>query len=89
MQGDLDSLSGAEDALLAEAGKLGARRAQLDLVGEQTERNITLVNEVVSSLRDADMAEIAIDLQSENMVYQALLTSVARITGASLMDYLG
>ncbi len=88
LQTDLADLAQANKALLSETGQLGSRSTHLDLTGDQTQRAIIRTKETVSRIRDADVAEIAVELQKEEMMFQALLATGARIMSLSLIDYL-
>jgi len=88
LQQELGNLTDAEKALLAMVGELGSRSTHLDLTGDQTQGALTRARETLSRLRDADVAEIAVELQKEEMVFQALLATAGRIMSLSLVDYL-
>lgn len=88
LQNDLQNLADSEHTLLSETGKLGARISNLDMMKDQVQTAITRAKEMVSELRDADMAQLAIDLSREEMVYQALLSASTRILNVSLLDYI-
>jgi len=88
LQDDLADLTDAEQSLLHTTGELGSRVTHLELIGEQTDRAITRATETLSDLRDADAAELAFELQREEIILQALLNAAGRIMGMNLMDYL-
>ena len=87
LRDDFDALSDARGTFLGEAGKLGARISELELVGKQTDLAITRAREVMSQVRDADLAQVAVDLSTQQMVYEALLAAGAKVMRLSLMDY--
>jgi flagellar hook-associated protein 3 FlgL len=88
LSADLDRINRARAGYLEETGRAAARSAMLDLLDQQTQSGITRVNEMLSRVRDVDMAQIAVNLQQEQTNYQALLASTARIMGTNLMSYL-
>ncbi len=88
LQQDLGALSSTEKALLTKVGELGSRATHLQLTDEQTRSAITRANETLSRIRDADVAEIAVELQKEQMIFQALLATAGKIMSLSLLDYL-
>jgi len=88
LQDDLADLTDAEQSLLHTTGEVGSRVTHLVLIGEQTDRAITRATETLSDLRDADAAELAFELQREEIILQALLSAAGRIMGMNLMDYL-
>jgi len=89
LQTDFENLAAAEHSFFAVAGHVGSRAAELDMVIQQSENAMTRAKEAVSRVRDADMAEISLGLQREQVIYQALLAAGAQIMNISLMDYLG
>lgn len=70
-----------EASLGAETERVTLTQSRLD------EMNVTLTKRR-SENDDTDMAQAAMDLQSENNVYQASLAASARLFGASLLDFL-
>lgn len=88
IQAGFATLSRAEADFRALVGQVGARSAELDMVTQQTEGSLTRAKEALSNVQDVDMAELALALQTEQVVYEALLAVSARIMNISLMDYL-
>jgi len=84
---DFESLSSGQTSFLTVTGQVGTRAGELDSMIQQTDNSITRAREAISRVRDADVARIALDLSREQIVFQALLTSGAKIMSANLMDY--
>ena len=83
--GDLDSRL---NAMLGEVGSVGTRHKQV-LQAQDTiaARQITLTNQV-SSVEDADLAQTIVDLQIQEVSYQAALGATSRVLQPSLLDFL-
>lgn len=88
LRDDLGRVNQASQRALREGGKAGARAATLDLMIAQTENSISRAQEILSELRDPDVAAIAVEMQKEQTLYQSLLTAAGQIQRMSLMDYL-
>lgn len=88
IQADLGAVNAAYEGLLAETGKFGSRTAELDAIKQQTDSAVTRAQEVLSEANDVDMAQLAVDLQREEAIYQALLAAGSKVMKTSLMDYL-
>lgn len=89
LRNDMQALDDSRTHLLNQAGELGARLAQLDLTIEQTDAAIVDAKDHLSRVRDVDMAEIAVQMQKEEMVMEALLAMSGKVMRSTLMDYLG
>lgn len=85
---DQQRVSDAFDSILSLAGTAGSKAAMLDLMLNQTENGIARSKEMLSEARDADIAELTVDMQKEQMVYESLLSAAAQINRISLLDYL-
>lgn len=83
--GDIDSRL---NAMLGEVGSVGTRHKQV-LQAQDTisAREITLRNQI-STVEDADLAETIVDLQIQEVSYQAALGATSRVLQPSLLDFL-
>jgi flagellar hook-associated protein 3 FlgL len=88
LQSDLDRVDRASRDILNKAGAAGSRAATLDIMLNQTDNALTRAKEMLSNVRDADIAEIAVEMQKEQMIYESLLSASAQINRTSLLDYL-
>ncbi|MDD3269964.1 MAG: flagellar hook-associated protein FlgL [Syntrophomonadaceae bacterium] len=68
---------------------VGARVNRLELQQNRLESTQITYTELLSKTEDADMAEVLMQLQLQQNVYQASLAVGAMIIQPSLMDYLG
>ena len=85
---DQANLKAAHQTLLNQVGKIGWRRNQVDLTREQITASVIRTQDMLAEHQQPDMARIALALERENAVYQAMLGASARIIGQNLMDYI-
>ncbi|MGE5472841.1 MAG: flagellar hook-associated protein FlgL [Ignavibacteriales bacterium] len=76
------------DNLLMIEADIGARTNRLDLTKNRLEANETNFTELLSENEDADMAQVIMQLKSEENVYNASLAGGARVIQSSLVDFL-
>jgi len=88
MTNDLGAISDATDSLGVMTSVLAARASEIDILADQNDAAIVRAQEQLSNKRDADMAQLAIDLNRQQMVYQALISAGGRIVDKNLMDYI-
>ena len=75
--------------LLLYRSTIGARVNRLELQESRLESTQTTYTELLSKTEDANIAEVIMQLQLQENVYQASLAAGARIIMPSLMDFLG
>lgn len=86
-----DSLAALHDQLdhvLRYRVQVGARTSHFEAVRDQLQDQELRLNQVLSSLEDADIARVAVDLSRQQLAYQAALAAGARILEVTLLDYL-
>jgi len=88
LQADSAAFAGAKNTFMAEISKVGSRSAELMLLHEQAATSISRAQAAISGLQDADLAELAVKMNTESLLYEALLASSSRIMNMSLMNYL-
>jgi flagellar hook-associated protein 3 FlgL len=88
LQADLGRVDQAADSILSVAGTVASRAGTLELMLNQTDSAITRASEMLSDVGDADIAELAVEMQKEQMIYESLLSAAAQINRTSLLDYL-
>lgn len=69
-------------------GLVGSRAATLESEQKLLESDATALEEYLSNVRDANLAEVMMRLQAEQTAYQAALASTARVLQSSLADHL-
>jgi len=88
LQADFNDLKAARGDFAVEVGKVGSRSLELQSVSQHTESAITQAETAVSRVRDADIAEIALNISTQTMIYEALLQVGANMINISLMNYI-
>ncbi len=83
----LAELNIAQEKVLNQAADVGARENRIT-VNKKILSGLTLnQKEQMSNIEDADIAEVMTELNRQEVVYQAVLTSSSRIMKMSLLDY--
>jgi flagellar hook-associated protein 3 FlgL len=83
-----DAVDASRNQMAAAQGLLGARQAHVDdLVTRNSSQELDLTS-MISDVEDIDLAKITIDLQTQQMAYQAALSATSRVLGTSLVDFL-
>jgi len=76
------------NAMLGEVGSVGTRHKQvLQAQDAISAHEITLTNQI-SSVEDADLAQTIVDLQIQEVSYQAALGATSRVLQPSLLEFL-
>ena len=83
-----DALSTARSGFFTLTGGLAARCAEVDALIDQNASMTSRANGTLSNVRDVDVAELTVNLQREQLVYEALLASSAKIMSISLLDFI-
>lgn len=84
----IDTMDKRMEAVLTQHTTVGARQNQLERATDTNLGTQTTLEVRRATIEDADIAEIAIDLQLKQVAYQATLGIGAQILQPSLMDYL-
>jgi flagellar hook-associated protein 3 FlgL len=89
---DASSLLGDIDKnmenILAKLSELGAKNNRLELSMNRLDDNILNLKGLISKVQDVDMSEVIMNLKMEEMVYQASLSTGARIIQPTLVDFI-
>ena len=83
--GDIDSRI---DKVLETWSEVGAKSSRVDLIKKRLENDNINLQTLLSSTEDANMAEVMINMKTEENIYQASLSTGARIIQPSLVDFL-
>ena len=76
------------DAILTQHTTVGARQNQLERAADTNLGTRTTLETRRAAIEDADIAELAIDLQLKQVAYQATLSIGASLLQPSLLDYI-
>lgn len=82
---DIDSALDQASGTLA---KIGAMHNGFDLAQAKLDTENTNLKALISSLEDADLAEVLVNFQAEQTAYEAALVASAAILNTSLLDFL-
>ena len=78
----------AHDAVLDGVRELGFRSSSMDVLGNRVEGLRIARTESLSLVQDTDMAEAILDLQKQDLSYQAALQVSARVVQTTLQGFL-
>jgi flagellar hook-associated protein 3 FlgL len=84
----LDDIESALDQVSSGLGKLGATSKSLDLANARLESETVNLKALVSSIEDANLAEVMVKLQAEQFAYEAALGAASSILNTSLVNFL-
>ena len=89
IQAQLDGLVNSIDHINTKTAEVGSRINQLETM-ENIYANLKLnVQELLSETEDIDIVQAAMDLTSQQTIYEASLMSAAKIMEMSLVNFLG
>ncbi|MBN2794391.1 MAG: flagellar hook-associated protein FlgL [Clostridia bacterium] len=95
MSGDNKAIGGMLDTIDDHIGKMlslradiGARNNRLDMISKKIASNNISFTKLLSDAEDADMSEVIMLLKNAENVYQASLSTGARVIQPSLVDFL-
>jgi flagellar hook-associated protein 3 FlgL len=84
----LEDLGDSHETVETGAADVGARQNKITY----TQTSLSLVKELAanaaSSIEDADAAQLVIELEQANYVYQAVLSTSSSVMSMSLLDYI-
>ena len=67
---------------------VGARESRLNLIQNRLSSQQTNFEELVSENEAADITQLAIDLSSVQLTYQAALSSISYVMKTTLLDFI-
>jgi len=88
VQGSLDNLTHAIDHIIKERAKSGAQLQNIQYTIDRTEALSTNMKMTQNDIISTDFAETSAYFQALSVNYQAMLQTVARVQGLSLVNYL-
>lgn len=84
----LEELDRGQDNLLVGLGVLGSRSQRLTVSGERAASVELQIQSQISSVRDADFAEVALDLARSSLTLQVAQASGARLIQTTILNFL-
>jgi flagellar hook-associated protein 3 FlgL len=88
LSADLGTLDTAMNTLSAQQGQAGAMYQRIQTMQTNASGDSLQLTSQLSSVQDVDIADMAIQVSSANLAYQASLQTTANIRQTSLLDYL-
>lgn len=84
----LNEIDGHMSSMLAELGAVGSRHNQVMTAQQAIQKQLQDLDGSISAIEDIDIARTIVELQSQEVAYQAALGATARVLQPSLMDFL-
>lgn len=85
----LAQLDARMDTMLGEIADVGTRYGQMQTAQMATQKTLQDLTGQISAIEDIDLAEVMVEIQSQEVAYQAALGATARVLQPSLLDFLG
>ena len=79
LSNDLNTLNTAQTAFLAQAAEVGSYQSQFTSLGQQLQTTLTQAQTIVASYQDADAAQVSVQLQTAQTVYQAVISAASQL----------
>ncbi len=86
--GHLDALSTAHDRIAAALGEIGAATNRVESAGSRAEAQMLTVRTELSDVRGVDIAKGVMELQVQQVAYEATLQALAKALPPSLVAFL-
>jgi flagellar hook-associated protein 3 FlgL len=83
--GQIDTALGGVRSINAENGR---KQAQLETLGTRADQRTLVYKDIISRNEDADLGQVAIDLEQQKTVLQASYSVFSQLSGLSLINFL-
>lgn len=84
----LDGIDDHLDNMLTELSSNGARQNQIDSAQDLISANQITAKTRLGAIQDVDLAQVILDLQSQEVAYQGALGAAAKVLQPTLLDFL-
>lgn len=84
----LDNIDTRLNSMLGELADVGTRYGQLESAQQANAKTLTDLGGQISAVEDIDLAEVTVELKSQEVAYQAALGAISRVLQPSLLDFL-
>ncbi|WP_431837564.1 flagellar hook-associated protein FlgL [Cellulomonas sp. Y8] len=84
----LDAIDDRLDAMTTELSSVGARQNQVDSAQSLIAENTVTAKTRLGAIQDVDLAQIILDLQSQEVAYKGALGAAAKVLQPTLLDFL-
>ncbi|HZR14037.1 MAG TPA: flagellar hook-associated protein FlgL [Acidimicrobiia bacterium] len=88
LQGDLTAIDGHMTTILSALGDVGARYRRLETTKNSLDTNVTGLQQSLSEVEDVDLPQVIMQLQTQQVAYQAALAATSKVIQPSLVDFL-
>ncbi|MFN8034908.1 MAG: flagellar hook-associated protein FlgL [Acidimicrobiia bacterium] len=85
---DLGSLDANLSQLTNQLAEVGSRYNRLQVTKQRNDDSITRMTNSLSEVEDADLPKTIVDLQTQEVAYQAALAATSKVITPSLVDFL-
>lgn len=86
--GHLDRLDAAMNTVLGRLGEVGARYSQVDQLKQTADDRILSLRASLSDVENVDLPKTVMELQLQQVAYQAALGATSKVVTPSLVDFL-
>lgn len=84
----VDTLKASQERIQAAVSDVGAREGRVDKAVDAANDAVLALTTQLSGVEDTDVAKAAVDMQTEQVAYQAALAVTAKVVQPSLLDFL-
>lgn len=84
----LDAIDGHLDAMKNEISSIGARQNQIDAAQDLIAESTVTSKTRLGAIQDVDLAQIILDLGSQEVAYKGALSAAAKVLQPTLLDFL-
>lgn len=84
----LNEIDVAMERMLTELADVGTRYGQLTTAQQSTQKTHMDLTSQISGVEDIDLAEVLVQMQSQEVAYKAALGATSRVLQPSLLDFL-
>lgn len=84
----LDDIDARMQSMLTVRAAAGTRYGTLEAAGAANQEAIVGIKGQISAVEDIDLAEVIVELQTQEVAYQAALGATSRVLQPSLLDFL-
>jgi flagellar hook-associated protein 3 FlgL len=88
VSGRLADLDSRMNVMLGQVADVGTRYGALKAARSANEKTVMDLKGEISAVEDIDLAEVIVELQTQEVAYQAALGATSRVLQPSLMDFL-
>jgi len=88
VSGRLADLDSRMNVMLSQVADVGTRYGALEAAQSANEKTVMDLKGQISAVEDIDLAEVIVELQTQEVAYQAALGATSRVLQPSLMDFL-